>query len=59
MEKKCIGDRAGVRKRTSEKEKKKKKREREREKRETCETEKTRETLIFLIDDVIISYWLA
>ena len=36
-----------------------KKKEREREKRETCETEKTRETLIFLIDDVIISYWLA
>ena len=50
-----MGERAGVRKRTSEKEKK----EREREKRETCETEKTRETLIFLIDDVIISYWLA
>ena len=49
-----MGERAGVRKRTSEKEK-----NREREKRETCETEKTRETLIFLIDDVIISYWLA
>ena len=51
-----MGERAGVRKRTSEKEKKK---EREREKRETCETEKTRETLIFLIDDVAVSYWLA
>ena len=49
-----MGERAGVRKRTSEKERKKK-----REKRETCKTEKTRETLIFLIDDMAVSYWLA
>ena len=37
-----MGERVGVRKRTSEKERK-----REREKRETCEMEKTRDTNMF------------